>query len=153
MNSSFTLSSIGKGIVTLVLLAFLGFQANAQTATINNNGNCAVDVYLAGVSSTCTICPDVGSPHSVAGNTTGVVVNLVGNGTCPIVDAFKAVVENSAGNTALVRTGACISGCGGTDIPIATLDYPAFPATCYMSNTTLTVEISCSGTDITIDIY
>lgn len=150
MKTKFKFSSIAR--VSFVLVAFFAISngLKAQTATITNNTDCAVEVVLFGIDDNCVGCiHNGGAVTTVAGSGGSVPVPIFGL-LCDITHGVRAFVQGVNGAPVQVRTMSCMGSCTGNDILSNTMTFPA--GQCYSAPTTATVTITCAGANINIEV-
>jgi len=130
-----------------MLLLFVSCQLSAQSATVNNNTDCDMDIIFGGVE----LCAPCTSATTTYAHNSSVTSTISGNG-CNIdelVAANVTAVSFGSGNVT-VKAPAC-SGCGPGTTQSGTFWVPA--GGCYTFNQQIKVVITCNNTDVTIDIY
>lgn len=143
------LSAVKASCLAVVFL-MISSGLQAQDADVVNNTDCDIEIRFAGIDNNCVPCVhNGGAITTVVGSGGTATVSLFGL-TCDITHGISAQVRGVGGAWTTVRTFSCMGSCSGTNILSATMTFPA--GVCYAGPTNATVDITCSGTDIDIEV-
>ena len=136
----------------MLILTIASSSLKAQDATITNNTLCSMKVVLKGadVSGTCTPCWMPNAVIVAPGQT--LVVTLTGGGVCNQDYAVVAHVRAECGGPTLKVADYSCTPCGSGVLPSS--GNFTIPGGCcfYAVPYTASVNVVCSGTDLSIDI-
>lgn len=130
------------------MIFFGALQLQAQTATINNNTNCQMKMIFGGFQTNgCTQC-QANTILAIPGTTSHSITAI-----CQL-DDLAAVNVQAFGNISqnvTVQTPGCSSGNCGT-VTTATGTFWVQAGGCYAVNKQIEVTVTCTGSDLEVDI-